>query len=297
MLTSNELELKANVSLGTLESNAEQLQEFVMARIQDYKPENYVGKAAEAKADRAVLNNAEKLLNSKRLELEREYMQPFITFKNTIAETCKAIKQASGALDEIVKAEENREKDVKRDKIANYWERQNFTLYPLEKIFDEKWLNKTAKQKDIEAEIDAKIKQTFTDLKILENFPAEEVPLLKTVYLETLNITDAMNKAEMLKNNRDRLAREKTERETIAARDALREQDKDETEEQKSLESNTDTLIAQALDIDEGPAIGTYALVLHGSKESLLKVKQYMTEWNVVYDKLVPKGNGVYAKE
>lgn len=299
MLTSNELELKVNLLPGSFESNAEQLREFAMQRLKDYTPEKYEGKIAEAKADRAELNNAEKLLNSRRLELEREYMQPFNNFKSIITDTCKAIKQASGKLDEIVKGEEEREKNVKREKIENYFERQNFTLFTLDKIFDDKWLNKTTKEKDVYAAIDARIKQALDDLKVLDNFPAEDIPLLKTVYLETLSITEAMNKAQLLKDNRDRLAREKAEREALETRDALRKQEQDEVEEQKSQNENISDLVNQALGItpDEPEEKQEYALVLKGTKEALLNVREYMTSQSVTYIKLARKSDGVFVAE
>ena len=301
MLTSNELELQSNLTLGTLESNAESIKALVLAKLQDYTPENYIGKAAEAKADRAVLNNAEKALNAKRLELERQYMEPFNKFKATITDTCKAIKQASAGLDEIVKGEENREKEEKFMKIQEYWNKTGFTLFDISKVYDAKWTNKSTKLQDVYAEIDAIQKKTFDDLKILENFPAEDVALLKTEYLNTLDITQAMQKAEQLKANRDRLAREAKEREAIEAKRAQQEQRKEETAELNDLGSapEVNDLAAASLGIEIEPEETekkeTFALVLKGTREQLLEVRRFMTRTGVTYDKLEDKGNGVYS--
>lgn len=299
MLTSNELELKANLSIGTLESNAEQIKGFVIERLKDYTPENYQGKAAEAKADRAVLNNAEKALNAKRLELERRYMEPFVAFKAIITDTCKAIKQASGQLDDIVKQEENREKANKEAEITAYWEMQKFSLFPLSQIFNDKWLNKGTKMKDIEAEIDQIIKKTFTDLKILEQFPKEDIPLLKTVYLDTLSISDAMSRAEQLKANRERLAREKTEREQLERKEQLEDQAAEERREQAELTSQKEvtSLVDEIYQTETEEELEEFALVFKGKPRDLINMKQYMTRVGITYDKLVDKGNGVYTKE
>lgn len=303
MITSNELELKSTLTLGTLESNAEAIRDLVLSKLEDYTPENYIGKAAEAKQDRAVLNNAEKMLNSRRLELERSYMEPFNRFKNTIKETCEAIKKASAGLDEIVKGEENRERAEKEAEIMAYWESTGFSLFPLEKVFDTKWTNKTAKFKDVQAEIDKIQKKTFDELKVLENFPAEDVPLLKTVYLDTLNIAEAMQRAEQLKANRDRLAREKVEREALEKQAQLKAQ---ETEERQVIkedimrqDSDMDDLVGQALGLEVEQETGekeeTGALVFHGTHNSLLALKRYMTDNGITYEKLEAKGNGVYT--
>lgn len=303
MITSTELELRSTLTLGALESNAEAIRDLVLSKLEDYTPENYIGKADEAKKDRAVLNNAEKALNAKRLELERSYMEPFNKFKATITETCKAIKQASAGLDEIVKGEENRERAEKEAQIMAYWESTGFSLFPLDKVFDIKWTNKTAKYKDVTAEIDAIQKKTFDELAILENFPAEDVPLLKTVYLDTLNITEAMNKANQLKANRDRLAQEAKEREAIAQRKNLEAQRAEETKEvnQMCREDAISDLAAEALglDIDQEAPEETeeYALVFKGTRDQLLEIRRYMTKIGVTYTKLEDKGNGVYTAE
>lgn len=72
MLESKDLELQSRLTIGTLESNAEAIRKVVLKHLEDYTPENYIGRADEAKADKALLNKAEKALNTKRLELEPE---------------------------------------------------------------------------------------------------------------------------------------------------------------------------------------------------------------------------------
>ena len=95
--------------LGVLITNALEIKKFVEAKLAGYAPENYVGKIAEAKADRAELNKASKELNAKRLELEKSFMKPFDEFKAVTKDTTMAIDKASRALDEIVKVEETRD--------------------------------------------------------------------------------------------------------------------------------------------------------------------------------------------
>lgn len=303
MLTSNELELSTSLTLGTLKSNAETIRDLVAQKLKDYTPEHYEGKVDEAKADRAILNKAEKALNEKRLELERSYMAPFDEFKKTITETCKMLKGASAGLDEIVKNEEGREKEAKRKAIQEYWDASNFDLFPLEKVFDEKWLNKTAKDKDIHAAIDALQQKTFDELQVLENFPAEDVALLKTVYLDTLNITEAMKKADQLKANRDRLAKEKAERELRETRQATEAQRKEELTEQKQeagrVEASNLADVALGLDIKEvqGEKKESIALLFTGTFDQLMKVRRFLTETGLTYKKLTDHGDGIYIDQ
>lgn len=301
MLNSNELELSTKLSLGTLESNAETIRDVVNSKLEDYKPENYVGKIEEAKADRAVLNEVASKLNKKRLELEREYMIPFEKFKAIIKETCDSIKIASSKLDEIVKAEEEREKLEKKCEIMEYWNSTEFSLFGIEKVFDKKWLNKTAKFKDICKEIDAIQQKTFEELKILENFPAEDVPLLKTVYLETLSITEAMHKADLLKQNREKLRQEAIARAAVEKNKNIKNQKKEEARDIYKAERSDamSDLASSALGLDieqEQPEeLEEYALVLKGKRNQLLAVRAYMTDHGLTYSKLTDNGNGVYT--
>lgn len=300
-LTTTELELHSSLTLGTLTSNAEAIRDIVKAKLKDYTPENYIGKVDEAKSDRAILNNAEKALNSKRLELERSYMEPFNQFKNTINETCKAIKMASSGLDEIVKAEEERERESKKWTYEQYWKTSGFTLFDFERIYQKSWTNKTTKQKDVFKELDAIQEKTFSDLKILEKFPAEDVPLLKTVYLDTLDLNQAMQKAESLKANKERLAREKIEQEQIKTRKAIEGQQQEEIKEiNDSLKQDSDeTLVSEALGLEieqqSAEVKETYALILKGTRDQLLSVRREITKAGVTYTKLENKGNGVYT--
>lgn len=299
MITTTELELKSNLTLGTLETNAKAIKELVETKLQDYSPENYIGKADEAKSDRAVLNKAEKALNEKRLELEREYMQPFQDFKALITDTCKAIKAASGKLDEIVKAEENREKQEKENLITDYWLKKEFSLFGLEKIWNPKWLNKTTKQKDIEAEIDERIQKALNDLAIIDRFPAEDVALIKAEYLNSLDLSAATAKADQLKANRDRLAREKAEREKLQQQASLQQQVESEKADLNAEGHRPDSsLISAALDVkDDGPAREKYALILEGTAQQLIDVRQFMTRTGVTYIKLNQNPNGTWEAE
>lgn len=298
MSENTELALTSTMTIGKLETNALQIKAAVMKKLEGYTPENYAGRIAEAKRDKAELNAAEKLLNSRRLELEREFMRPFVTFKETITETCKAIKEASAKIDAVVKEVESREKEAKRAEIRAIWEKQGFTLYDLDRIFDQRWLNKSYKIKDIEGEIIAAINRALGDLKIIEALPAEDVPLIKMVYLDTLSIADAMTRANQLKENRERLAREQKERQQQAINAQVqqqRQEEKQEAREQVAAEK-VDTLAAAALEIEQEPTkkLETFALILSGTREDLLLVRKYMTSLGVTYVKLEATPDGQY---
>jgi hypothetical protein len=192
-------------TLGSLTTNAKDIKALVEQSLPNYDIKNYSEDNIEtAKKDKAMLNNASKVLNAKRIEIEKEFMKPFIEFKDIIAETVKLISECSSKIDVVVKESDHKEKETKRGKIVDLFDKLNFALVPLEKFFDEKWLNKTVKEKTIETEINAKIAEIKDGLSTLEAI-GEDVETLKAMYLDNLNINETIKYSNTLKLNREKL--------------------------------------------------------------------------------------------
>ena len=192
-------------TLGSLTTNAKQIKALVESALPQYDIANYNESNIDvAKKDKAMLNNAAKVLNAKRIELEKEFLKPFSELKDTIADTVKLIGECSGKIDTVVKQSEQKEKDAKRATIQNYWDSKDFKLVTLEKVFDEKWLNKGSKEKDIFKEIDTKISKINDDLVTLEAI-GQDVELLKSIYLGDLDLNKTIQYANTLKTNREKV--------------------------------------------------------------------------------------------
>jgi hypothetical protein len=218
-------------NLGTLTTNAEAIRDAVKLKLEGYNIENYSGdKVQDAKRDKAELNSAAKKLNNGRLEYERLWMKPFEAFKSVVGETVALIKDASSKIDQVVKDVEQGEKDEKRAWVEDYWKKQACDLFALDQIFDARWLNKTTKYQAIEDEIGERIKKVQADLVILERLGEPEA---RVCYLETLDLNKALDRADTLKANRERLAEDERKR---AEAEAKRKAD-DEAREKAAAEA------------------------------------------------------------
>ena len=113
--------------------------------------------------------------------------------------------------------------------------------------------------------------------------------LLKTVYLDTLSITEAMQKANQLKANRERLAREQREREEVERFKKIQEQKKDEWKEEKRRKARMNPPTLQA-------PRSEYALVFSLTRSQFLDLRNYMSDHGITYSELQDKGSGVYTK-
>ena len=224
-------------TVGTLNTNIAELEKFVDERLKEYDPKNFEGDADLAKKKRAELNTAKQKLTRSRIDLIKELMKPY----NDFEERCKALEKkvdtASGYLDEIVKAKEQEEKDNKRKTIELLWATKNFDLFPLDKIFNPKWLNKTFKESDIIAEMDAVIAKTYKDLKTIEGF-SDIADVLKAHYLICLDIGDTLDYGEELKKPNEIAQKEKAERAEREHEEKIRQQKLETYEEQEEAEKN-----------------------------------------------------------
>ncbi len=273
---------------GFLTTNIEALENFVMERLEEYKPENYQGDADAAKKDRAELNTAKKQIADERIRIMKELMKPFDEF----IERCKGLEKnidgASKALDEIVKIREQAEKEVKRAIIDEYWRIKEFELVTLDRVFDQKWLNKTVKIADVKKEIDSIIEKIIADLKTIEAFGVD-VDTLKPLYLETLDLGVTIARGNAMKANRERLEKEKAERAEREKKEALQEAQKEliQEEEKAQHESLAETLASQATGTEsESDPIESFRIEFTGKRSALFRLRQYMLSEGITYIKL-----------
>ena len=253
-------------TLGILITNAKEIKAYVAEKLKEYSVDNYAGDAKQAAKDKAEINNAIKTLNDRRIELEKEWNMPFQDFKSIIAETTGMMKDASGKLDLIVKAKENEEKAQKKSKIEELWNGKNFNLVPIDRVFSQKWLNKTVKLSQVDAEIDQIIKSINGDLASLDAF-GEDTAILKDLYLSTLNLQQTLNKGAELKANRERLARLEAERKAQEAKTA-EQQVKEESKEE--IPEKSEPVVEVDFENKEVKAVETPSLREHESVSSYL---------------------------
>jgi len=275
---------------GVLVTNIDELEVFVAEKLIEYTLENYKGDADAAKKDRATLNTSKKTVSTKRIEIIKKAMARFCidSFETRCKKVEKDIDTAALALDAIVKVKEDEEKRVKRAQIEQFWLAQNFDLVSLDKVFDQKWLNKTAKNKDIFEEIEKKISVIYEGIKTIEAFGVE-VDTLKPIFLETLDIGATIQQGNRLRENRERLAREESERKEREALKAKREAQEELGKEEIAAQKDeaTSELVGKVLgvEVDIDPEI-TYTMRFTGKTSALFSLRQYMIDNGITYEKI-----------
>lgn len=205
-------------NLGTLATNAENIRATVKHKLEYYREKTYTDDEIQiAKDDRATLNKSATTLNAAKIELKKKWLKPFEdNFENIIDEAVKDIKTVSTTVDTGIKTQEEKDKQKKKADIETFFASLNCEHFQLSQIFNTSWLNKTYKMKDIESEITEKIAQVKSDLLVLSRMGESGVKA-QAHYLISLNLQSAIEEADRIKANEDRLAaieKARQERET-----------------------------------------------------------------------------------
>lgn len=278
----NEKDLELVVSqeeLGFLETNAKNIKEKVLAILPNYSAENYDESNIDiAKADKALLNKSAKALNDKRIELEKKFNAPFEEFKTIIKETTDLIKQASSKIDEVVKDVDNKEKNKRKEIIVkNYEEKINELkdILPLEKIFEDKWLNKGSFNDKGEFklvnELQDKINRVRNDLIAIGELHSKYEVELKNDYLNNFDLSRAITKNTELIKKEELLKVQQEESQKVII----------EQKEERILEDAGKKVMTYITD-DEL----TYTLKVTGKRSQLVALKKFLETNEMKYEKV-----------
>jgi len=288
-------DLKTEISVGRITSNAAELLSVIRCMVEKYLNDNYIPNETNAKADRAELNRVEKSIAQQARQIVIAYNAPLDEFNVIVNEIRKTIKDAVQTVDLAVKRFEEKQKSQKYAEIQAYFDAKNFELVQLGDIFDDRWLNKTKPMKEVKDELDAKIANIYRDIEILEKLP-EHGMAAKAFYLEKLDMGAALRQVEIHKENAAKVAREEANREERKTQEDVAVNAANERQEERAAakDEKTQSLIESALGLPAGAVAAQkkaetleYTLQFRGTEEQLFKLREYMTSQGIPYKKLV----------
>lgn len=239
-----------------IEWNKEELLAAVRSKVALYEGIVYTEETVKlAKNDRAELNNLVKAIDERRKKVKEVINQPYAEFEKELKEITDLIKKQSAEIDEQVKAFETAEKEEKKAKIMEAYEKAIGNLaeiLPFSKVFDQRYLNKTCKLASAIAEVQKKIEQVKTDLETIESVCGKYKLNAKDVYVRTLDLSKAMAEEKRLKDLEEKLEAERIQKEKAAeerrkaeAERIRKEEEQKEIERQKKAEEERITAEAE----------------------------------------------------
>jgi hypothetical protein len=200
-----------------IQINFEELRQELTARLENYQGLVFTdANISEAKDARAKLNKLKDAIENKRKEVKKACLSPYEAFEKQIKELVALVDAPILAIDGQVKDYEQRKKADKRAEIeAFYAERVGdlADLLPLERIWNDKWLNATAKMSEICQTILTAIQRTRSDLQTIADLKSEFELQIKDTYLRTLDLSAALNEKTRLEAQKQKLAEFEAKRE------------------------------------------------------------------------------------
>lgn len=123
----------------------------------------------EAKADRAKLNKLRKALSDERIRVKKECLKPFEQFEADMKELDQIAGKAISAVDEQVKAYEQKKRSEKLDRISEIWQGiKKPDWLDIGVLYKDSWLNASVTLKSIEAELNERVSQVYNELEALK---------------------------------------------------------------------------------------------------------------------------------
>lgn len=178
--------------------NKDEIKKAVISITEQYKGLAYTEEQLqEAKADRAKLNAMKKDISDRRIQVKNALLEPYNVFEAEVNEVVALIDEPIAMIDEQIAAYEERTKEEKRQDLEKFFTENRADLPELitfDKIFNPKWLNKTASLSSCKKEIKKAIEDITADLSAIRSSLSGKY----SVYAEEFYLKREMNLSRAL---------------------------------------------------------------------------------------------------
>lgn len=197
-----EFNLEVRAQEGKVYTNASDLLPAIQEKLKAYDYIVDENNYKQAKADRTSLNNLVKIVSDKRKQVENEAFSQWLQDKKDIMAVEKTIKAASDKLGAGINDVDNAEKELKRNQIKELWSNMTNDKYPFDLVFEERYLNKTVKNKEIEESLNNKFLKAEEQLSFIQaSLPGDELQAEQVIQLfcNTLDLSKATERINEIK--------------------------------------------------------------------------------------------------
>lgn len=197
-----EFNLEVSAKDGKVYTNASDLLPAIQEGLKAYDYIVDENNYKQAKSDRTALNNLVKIVSDKRKQVENDVFAQWIQDKKDIMQVEKTIKAASDKLGAGINEVDNAEKELKRNQIKELWSNMSNDKYPFDLVFEERYLNKSVKNKEIEESLSNKFMKAQEQLAYIEaSLPDDELQAEQVIQLfcKTLDLSKATDRINEIK--------------------------------------------------------------------------------------------------
>ena len=203
-----EFNFEARAQNGKVYTNASDLLPAIQEGLKAYDYVVDENNYKQAKTDRASLNNLVKVVSDKRKQVENDVFAQWLQDKKDIMAVEKTIKAASDKLGNGINDIDNAEKELKKNQIKELWLNMTNNKYPFDLVFEERYLNKSVKPKEIEESLNNKFLKAEEQLSFIEaSLPDDELQAEQVIQLfcKTLDLSKATERINEIKEAKAKL--------------------------------------------------------------------------------------------
>lgn len=197
-----EFNLEVSAKDGKVYTNASDLLPEIQNGLKHYDYVVDENNYKQAKSDRTALNNLVKIVSDKRKQVENDVFAQWLQDKKDIMAVEKTIKAASDKLGAGINEVDNAEKELKKTQIKELWLNMTNNKYPFDLVFEERYLNKTVKNKEIEESLNNKFLKAEEQLSFIQaSLPDDELQAEQVIQLfcKTLDLSKATERINEIK--------------------------------------------------------------------------------------------------
>ena len=191
-------EIVVSPKVGEIDFNLDSLKESLIEGVEPYK--NLIvteDNLKESKADLATLRKVRTELDEKKKAVKKAFMEPYTQFENKVKECFEIPDEPISSIDGAVKGFESERKAARKEECRKIYESEVgewAEFIPFERIFNEKWLNATAKDKDVVDAVQTEIIRVKNDLNAIHALGSEIEDVCIKAYQITGSITSAIQR-------------------------------------------------------------------------------------------------------
>lgn len=218
-------------------SNYEPLKAMALEQVSAYKSliveEDGI---ASAKTDCAKLRKAAKNASDLRISIKKEHEAKISKTLEQLKELTDIFNDAASSIDNQVKEFDEKRKEEKRSAIGkiytdNIQDMEQFL--PLQKIWNEKWMNKGYGLDAITKEIKAQVAAVEDGIKTIQLLGTKYESQMISAFLEAYNMNDALKKKAELEQIDAEMERRRTEMERRRKAQEEEQQNEEQVREQE----------------------------------------------------------------
>ena len=192
----------------------------------------------DCKALKSDINKVSKELDSKRIEIKKEYSKSLTKFEDEVKEINSVIKETSQKIDVQIKVIEEEELKHKKAKLTLVYGENIGNLLEivsLDSILNPKWENAGEKVEKLSEEIKDSINKIHNELDLIDNFGSDFTLNCKDVYIKSgYDLSKAMAEKVRIEQRKKELEElERKDQEAKVQREAARKAE----EERKAAEA------------------------------------------------------------